>query len=63
MIAFYHQIKTPINFWCRQGLNSKSLIQPSEILPVELVETHVLMSLSVCHRAEFGQGANTYLAI
>ena len=36
MIAFYHQIKTPISFWCKQGLNLKSLIQPFETLPVEL---------------------------
>ena len=27
-------------FWCRWGLNSRSLIQPSETLPVELTETH-----------------------
>ena len=35
--VLYHQIKTPIGFWCRRGLNLKSLIQPSEILPVELI--------------------------
>ena len=29
MIAFYHQTKTPISFWCRRELNSKSLIQLS----------------------------------
>ena len=29
MIAFYYQTKTPISFWCRQKLNSKSLIQLS----------------------------------
>ena len=40
MIAFYHQTKTPISFWCIRGLNLKSLIQPSKTLPVELVETH-----------------------
>ena len=40
MIAFYHQTKTPISFWCRQGLNPRSLIQPSETLPVELIGTH-----------------------
>ena len=40
MIALYHQTKTPISFWCRQGLNPRSLIQPSETLPVELTETH-----------------------
>ena len=40
MIAFYHQTKTPISFWCRWGLNPKSLIQSSETLPVELTGTH-----------------------
>ena len=28
--------KTPISFWCRRKLNPKSLIQPLEILPMEL---------------------------
>ncbi|KAL0007290.1 hypothetical protein SO802_008792 [Lithocarpus litseifolius] len=35
--ALYHQTKTPIGFWCRRGLNPKSLIQPSETLPVVLI--------------------------
>ena len=35
MITFYHQTKTPINFWCRRELNPRFLIQPSEILPVK----------------------------
>ena len=39
MIVFYHQIKTLIDFWCRRELNSRSFIQPSEILPVELIRT------------------------
>ena len=39
MIALYHQTKTPISFWCRRELNLRSLIQPSEILPVELTGT------------------------
>ena len=30
MIALYYQTKTPINFWYRQRLNFRSLIQPSE---------------------------------
>ena len=42
MIAHYHQTKTPISFWCRRELNPRSLIQPSETLPVELTGTHVL---------------------
>ena len=40
MIALYHQTKTLISFWYRRGLNPRSLIQPSEILPVELTRTH-----------------------
>ena len=40
--ALYHQTKTPISFWCRRGLNSRSLIQPSETLPVELTGTHMI---------------------
>ena len=45
MIALYHQTKTPIKFWCRQGLNLRSLIQPSETLPVELTGTHFKLLL------------------
>ena len=40
MIVFYHQIKTPIGFWYRRGLNLKSLIQPAAPLPIELTKTH-----------------------
>ena len=40
MIAFYHKTKTPINFWCKQELNPKFLIQPSKILSIELARTH-----------------------
>ena len=40
MRAFYHRTKIPISFWCRRGLNPKSLIQPSKILPIELIGTH-----------------------
>ena len=36
----YHQSKTPINFWCKQGLNFRFLIQLSETLPIELTKTH-----------------------
>ena len=32
--------KTPNGFWYRQGLNPKSLIQLSENLPIEQIETH-----------------------
>ena len=41
MIDLYHQIKTPIDFYCRQRLNPRSLIQPSEILLVKLIGTHM----------------------
>ena len=41
MMALYHQIKTSIIFLYRQGLNPRSLIQPSEILPIELIGTHM----------------------
>ena len=40
MVFAYHQSKTPISFWYRRRLNLRSLIQPSEILPIELTETH-----------------------
>ena len=36
----YHQTKTPINFWCKWGMNPKSLIQPLKTLSVELTKTH-----------------------
>ena len=48
MIALYHQTKTLISFWCRWGLNLKSLVQPSETLSVELTGTHILHDL-VCY--------------
>ena len=35
--SLYYHTKTPIGFLCRQGFNLRSLIQSSEILPVELV--------------------------
>ena len=41
--ALYHQIKTLIDFWCRRKLNPRSLIQLSEILPIELTETHIYL--------------------
>ena len=45
MIAVYHQTKTPIGFWCRWGLNPRSLIQLSETLLVELIGTHLVSNL------------------
>ena len=52
MRAHYHQTMTPISFWYRRGLNLKSLIQPSETLPVELNGTHITelcLSSLLCH--------------
>ena len=52
IIHLYHQTKSPISFWCRQGLNSRSLIQPSKTLPVDLNGTHLLcvyLILKYCH--------------
>ena len=40
MVALYHQTKTPIGFLYRWRLNIRSLIQLSEILPIELIGTH-----------------------
>ena len=46
IIVFYYQTKTPIGFWCKQGLNPKCFIQPLETLSIELTETHILKKLS-----------------
>ena len=40
MIVIYYQAKTIIGFWCRQGLNLKSFIQPSETSSIELTGTY-----------------------
>ena len=34
-------------FWCKQGLNPMSFIQPSEILPVELIGTHMKVEFNM----------------
>ena len=34
--VFYYQTKTIINFWCRQELNFRHLIQPLETLLIKL---------------------------
>ena len=47
MIVIYHQTKTLISFWCRQGLNPKSLIQPSKTLPIKLPGTHKTCLISI----------------
>ena len=46
IIALYHQTKTPISFQCKQRMNPRSLIQLSEILPVELTGTHRRLQLN-----------------
>ena len=47
MIIFYYPTKTPINFWYRQKLNLKSLIQPSKFLLIKLTESHLIHFKSV----------------
>ena len=37
IIAIHQETKMPINFWYRQRLNPRSLIQPSKTLPIELI--------------------------
>ena len=44
IIALYYQTKISINFWCRRGLNLRSLIQSSETLPVKLTWTHIFFN-------------------
>ena len=39
----FHQTKTPISFLYKLGLNLKSLIQLSKILPVKLIGTYIFM--------------------
>ena len=46
--TLYHQTKTPIDFWCRRGLNSRSLIQLSETLPVELIKYTLIIYRGIC---------------
>ena len=45
MIALCHQTKTPISFWCKRGLNPRSLIQLSETLPVELIFLNLILKI------------------
>ena len=40
MMTRYHQTKILIDFLCKQRLNHRFLIQLSEILSVEITETH-----------------------
>ena len=59
MIVFYHQIKILIDFWCRRKLNFKSLIQPSETLPVELTIIHY--KADVLNLINLAKGASDFL--
>ena len=43
--TLYYQIKIPIGFWCGRRLNSSSLIQPSETLPIELIGIYFFFSI------------------
>ena len=52
MIALYHQTKIPISFWRRRGLNLRSLIQPSETLPVELIGTTTVLVIKLLYIKE-----------
>ena len=46
-----YQTKIPISFWCKRGLNLKTLTQLSKILPVELWDP--LMQTCVSYRNIF----------
>ena len=49
-------------FWCRWGLNPRSLIQPSETLPVELVGIHFFLFFLYEHKGTlFALGSNFVL--
>jgi len=41
----YYQIKTLIGFWCRRELNTRSLIQSSEILLVKSIGAYSFYNL------------------
>ena len=48
MIILFYKIETLIGFWYRRGLNPRSLIQPSETLPIELTGTHCMYIIYIC---------------
>ena len=58
MIIFYHQTKTPISFWYRRGLNLRSLIQPLETLPVELIGTHLRHYILIVFKMQHDEEIN-----
>ena len=57
MITLYHQTKTPISFWCRRGLNPRSLIQPSETLP-KLI--NVIHQINILNNHTIQQYSHTF---
>ena len=61
IIVFYHQTKIPINFLCRPELNPISFIEPSEILPVELIGTHYYKTMLQYLRSNLKLGEVIYI--
>ena len=51
--TFYHQIKTPIDFWYKRKLNQKFFIQLLKILQIELIKIHIEFKLKLKHFGEF----------
>ena len=39
--SFIIRPKTPVNIWYKRGLNSRSLIQLSKILPIESIDRYI----------------------
>ena len=52
MMALYYQTKTLISFWYRRGLNSRSLIQLSKILSIELRKTKTMDLVGIIFMVE-----------
>ena len=62
MIVLYHQTKTPISFWCRCRLSSRSFIQLSETLPVKLARTHTYhLFISIFNNIVLFESKENYL--
>ena len=47
--VLYYQFKISIGFWCRQGLNPRSFIQPLKPLRVELTRIYYRPYKLICH--------------
>ena len=52
MMALYYQTKTLISFWYRRELNSRSLIQLSKILSIELRKTKTMDLVGIIFMVE-----------